>query len=176
MKGLIASFILLVGIFGCATTGENYKQEQLNGVAWAITCDLLENEGIGYLCMRMMPPMVHYEKMRPGLYGYYDGGPMIYVNSELNQQKTINVLIHEQVHYIHVQLQILSIPGPAREVCWSENEAWKIEGLYSGQDNSLWWKYYPHCWEWYAETQYQRDVGFVYNTVNDIIDQIILEN
>ncbi len=176
MKTLIAFFILVGGIFGCATTGDNYKQEQLNGVAWAITCDLLENEGIGYLCMRMMPPMVTYEKMRPGLQGYYGGGPMIYVNSELNQRKTIHVLIHEQVHYIHTQLQILEIPGPTKEVCWSENEAWYIEGLYSGEDNSRWWIYYPHCWEFYADSQYQRNVGLVYNEINDLVDLLILEN
>ena len=106
--------------------------------------------------------------------GYYEGGDIIYIRKGLSVRDTMEVLIHEQVHYLHDQLQMIEIPGPAKEVCWSENEAWTIEGLWSGDDNSKWWKQYPYCWEWYADEKYIRDLGVLYNMVNDMVDNVMI--
>ncbi len=172
MRKLLISIVLVVGLLGCSTLG--HKQAQLPDTAWREMCTLLETEEIGYLCKRVQPPEVVYEVMEGGLMGYYDGGDTIYVRKGLSVRDTMEVLIHEDVHYLHAQLQIVEIPGPAIEVCWSENEAWYIEGLWSGNDNSKWWRVYPYCWEWYADEQYIRDLGVLYNFVNEKVDEIMI--
>ena len=173
MRKLLISIVLVVGLLGCSTLG--YKQAQLADVAWSEMCTLLETEEIGYLCKRVQPPLVVYEIMRPGLMGYYDGGDTVYIRQGLSFDEQLEVLIHEDVHYLHAQLQIVEIPGPAIEVCWSENEAWYIEGLWSGTDNSKWWRQYPYCWEWYADEQYLMELGSLYNIINGLVDNIIFE-
>jgi len=172
MKKYITALIVAVGLFGCGTT--QYKQAQLPEIAWRDMCSLLETESVVYQCMRVMPPNVVYEEMRDGLYGYYDGSDTVFINKDLSQRDKLRTLIHEDIHYLHTQLQIIVIPGPAVQVCWSENEAWTLEGIYSGHDNSNWWTSYPHCWEWYATDQYLRELGALYNAVNDLVEDIII--
>ena len=173
MKSLIA-IIMIIGFaatFGCATTGT--KQAQLETTAWTDMCRLLVAEENSYECHRIMPPLVEYEKMRKGLYGYYDGSDTIYIREGLNPSDTLATLFHEMIHYLHVQASIIPIPGPAEQVCWSENEAWYFEGIYSNKDNSGWWRSYPHCWEFYGDTQYARDMGNIFNEINEIMDEWI---
>ena len=114
--------------------------------------------------------------MRDGLNGYYDGGDTIFINSKLEGVPMIEVLMHEGIHYVHVQHQFIRVPGPAEEVCWSENEAWTLTGLYYNEDNSRWWRAYPHCWQYYGSSAEIREIGYIYNTINDIIDGIIFED
>ena len=116
--------------------------------AWDAMCRLVETER-DYQCGGIVPPKVVYEKMRAGLYGYYDGGDTIYINADLGVEDAFSTLIHEDIHYLHVMLEMIPIPGPAELVCWSENEAWTLEGIYSDSDNSMWWMSYPHCWPYY---------------------------
>ena len=172
MKALLSITIILVGLLGCTTTG--YKQAELPEVAWRDMCALLETESVAYQCMRMMPPKVAYEDLRPGLYGYYAGGDTVVVSSNISREDQLRTLIHEDIHYLHAQLQLIVVPGPAEEICWSENEAWTLEGIYSGKDNSQWWLNYPHCWQWYAPDQALRELGQLYNEVNDLMDEIII--
>ena len=178
MKQMIAVLILIVGIFGC--TSLETKQEQARQVteqaAWLDMCQLLIDEDTGYHCARLMAPLVVYEEMREGLHGYYDGSDTIYINIKLEGTDLFDVLMHEGIHYVHVQLQMLEVPGPAIEICWSENEAWMLTGAYWNEDNSNWWRAYPHCWPYYADTQELRDLGVLWIIINDLVDGIIWEN
>lgn len=124
--------------------------------AWATMCNLAK--GMEYSCDGITPPQVVYEPMEEGLLGYYEGNDTIFVNSELQGNDKMAVLIHEMVHYLHARLGIYSIPGPASEVCQSEDEAWLIEGVWWGSIgkpknvNLNWWYSYPHCWPYFAPT------------------------
>jgi hypothetical protein len=84
--------------------------------------------------------------------------------------------MHEGIHYVHVQHLIIKVPGPAEEVCWSEDHAWTLTGIYFGEDNSQWWRAYPHCWQWYADTDKLNILGQQYNDINDAVDGIIFED
>ena len=171
MKALIATLILTIGLLGCVTTKQ--KQAQVEQAAWLNMCQLLIDEGVGYHCARLKLPLTVYEPMRAGLSGYYNGGDTIFINSALVGWEVDEVLMHEQIHYVHVQLQMIPVPGPADQICWSENEAWTLTGTYYGIDNSKWWRAYPHCWAYYGDTQKLRDIGYIYNQITDIIDGII---
>ena len=148
MKAAIATLILFIGLLvpGCTILETNeHKQARNESFAWLEMCQLLEDE-TDYRCNRLMAPLVEYEKMRPGLWGYYEGGATIFINSELEGTDLTDVLMHEGIHYVHVMHQFIEVPGPAEQVCWSENEAWTLTGLYWNEDNSRWWRAYPHCW------------------------------
>jgi len=176
MKKLIALLIVTVGLLSCGTfETKGHKQARLETFAWLEMCQLLIDE-TDYECMRLLPPVVVYEPMRDGLHGYYNGTETIYINDKLKGDEQQDVLMHEAVHYVHVQHQFIPIPGPAELVCWSENEAWTLSGIYWGVDNSKWWQSYPHCWQWYGGSQYLRDIGFIFNGIEDIIDGIIFED
>ena len=141
--------------------------------AWLDMCQLLIDEAVDYKCNRLMPPLVVYEPMRDGLQGYYDGSDTIYISSKLIGTDLFDVLIHEGIHYVHVQHGIVDLPGPAEKICWSENEAWRLTGLYWNEDNSNWWVSYPHCWQYYATSQQMREYGIVWNWINEIVDGIM---
>jgi hypothetical protein len=173
MKYLLTTVILVAGILGCATT--QYKQAELPEVAWRDMCALLETEAVFYQCMRVMPPLVEYEKMRDGLSGYYEGGDTVFINKNLSQEDQLRTLIHEQIHYLHVQLQMIVVPGYPEPICWSENEAWTLEGIYSGKDNSKWWIAYPYCWEFYADDTNMQELGALLNAITEIMDDYINE-
>lgn len=176
MKAFIVSMILLIGLLlGCSSLEFN-KQAQVENLAWLDMCQLLIDEEVGYACGRLMQPEVVYETMRDGLLGYYEGGNTIYINDTLQSTEKFEVLMHEGIHYVHVQLGIIEVPGPAQQVCWSENEAWTLTGSFYNEDNSNWWRAYPYCWQYYADNQYLKDLGWLYNEVNDIVDGIIFED
>ena len=177
MKAMIASAILVFGILGCTTLGERQAQEQaiIEQMSWLDTCQLLIDYA-DYHCARLMPPYVIYEDMRDGLYGYYDGSDTIYVSNELTRVETFETLIHETIHYVHVQLQLIEVPGYSEPICWSENEAWMLTGIYYNENNDNWWRAYPHCWQYYANTQDLQDLGVIWSWINDIVDDYIWEN
>lgn len=178
MKQLIAVLVLVIGIFGCSTLEEKKEQARwtVESAAWLDMCQLLIDEEVGYHCGRLMPPLVVYEEMDDGLYGWYEGTEYIYINSSLTGTDLFDVLMHEGIHYVHVQLQIVALPGPTVDACWSENEAWTLTGSFWNEDNSDWWRAYPHCWPYYADQQSLREYGEVWNWINGIIDGIVWEN
>jgi hypothetical protein len=119
--------------------------------------------------------------MRRGLYGYYEGGDVVFVNSRLVGGLMYGTLFHEYIHYLHVKLEMIEIPGYAEEVCWSEDQAFRLEGIWSGDDNSDWWKAYTHCWPYYGTEDYRNAyivIEMIQNWVDGVIDNIIdqLEN
>lgn len=177
MKALIATLLLcLLPMNGCITTETlEDKQAAVEAQAWSEMCALLELE-TDYSCTRLMPPLVVYEPMREGLHGYYDGSDTIYINDTLSGTDLFETLMHEGIHYVHVQHLFIPVPGPAADICWSENEAWTLTGIYFNEDNSTWWRAYPHCWPYYADSQELRELGEIWVIINDIVDGIIWEN
>lgn len=175
MKAIIAVLFLLIPM-GCVTVETlEQKQARMESYAWTEMCGLLEAE-TDYSCTRLMPPLVVYEPMRDGLHGYYDGSDTIFINDSLRGTELMEVLMHEGIHYVHVMHLFIPVPGPAEAVCWSENEAWTLTGIYYNEDNSNWWRAYPHCWPYYADTQELIELGIIWNIINDAIDGIIWEN
>lgn len=142
--------LLLIGcvlmLAACASLLPSRSMEE---VAWAEMCSLA-GQLYGYRCDGITPPLVTYESMRDGLYGYYEGGDTVFVSTNITPEEKMGTLIHEMVHYLHVQLGLVEVPGPAGLICKSEEEAWELEGIWSGTDNSGWWRPYTHCWKWYA--------------------------
>jgi hypothetical protein len=148
-KWILPSVAVIAMVIAACISGPVPKETR----AWIEMCDVV-SENTEYSCGGVTPPKVVYENMRPGLYGYYDGSDTVYVNSALGDHDTLATIIHEMIHYLHVQNKQIPIPGPAKLICWSENEAWTLEGLWSGTDNSYWWVAYPHCWRYY-DPQFQ---------------------
>lgn len=119
--------------------------------AWAEMCELAD-QMYGYSCDGIDRPKVKYESMEEGLWGYYDGSDTVFINRDLKGREQMQTLIHEMVHYLHLRLGLLELPTTdALAVCTSEAEAWALEGVWSGDDNSNWWFAYPHCWEFYVD-------------------------
>ena len=174
MRKLIIATIMVVGLFGCTTWEMRNKQAQAD-FAWVEMCDLLEDKA-KYQCMRLKQPVIVFEEMPEGTLGYYLGEEFLYVSDALRGEEIIEIIMHEGIHYVHKQHQIINIPGYAKEVCWSENEAWGLTGIYFRDDNSKWWKAYPYCWQYYADSKYLKDVGELYNRLSDIMNGITFED
>ena len=144
---LIAALMATTAV-GAADYGTEYDKYK----AWLAACDYTQ-----YTCTGITPPKVVRKPMRPGLLGTYRGGDVIYINKTLGQGTPIQrVLMHEMVHYLQAKVGGLQVPGPAKEICAAEAEAftqvdkWLIDvgrpDLVVGKD---WWKAYTHCYEWY---------------------------
>jgi hypothetical protein len=140
--GLIASIVLLTGC----------KVEESEYWTWRRTCSMLREV---YQCGMLSMPKVEYEEMRPGLLGYYKGGDTIWINSSLSGKEKVSTLIHEYTHYLQVKRGNLILPGPAKQVCDAEAEAFMFTDVYRRSvDLPLnypnWWRAYPYCWQYYA--------------------------
>ncbi len=127
---------------------ENYAAKYK---AWFQACDYTD-----YSCIGIKVPKVVSEHMRYGLLGYYDGGDTVYVNRTLKGQRLNEVLMHEMIHYLQVQAGGLIVPGPAKEICEAENEAftqvdkWLVDHGYADLvAGPLWWRPYGHCYQWF---------------------------
>jgi len=97
----------------------------------------------------------------PGLAGYYKGGDVVYVRSNLMYVEREEVMAHEMSHYLDVQLGITNVPGYAKEICFSEKRAWRVSDLFwqrqgyaadsSKMVGSKWTKWYSHCTPFQSE-------------------------
>lgn len=104
----------------------------------------------GATCFAIQRPHVVYEKMGPGIYGWYRGGNKVAIREGLSEEKRKAVLVHEYTHYLDWVLGRVRVPGRAAQMCRSEERAWRVEGIYSAKDNSRWWRGYPYCIKYYA--------------------------
>lgn len=109
-----------------------------------------------YLCVDIKTPKVVYEWMRPTLYGYYNGGDTIFINSRISGWDRRETLMHESVHYIQTKIGGAVVPGPAKDICAMEEEAFAtVDQWYKdwNQHNRVvgpnWWRPYSHCHQWY---------------------------
>lgn len=122
---------------------------------WDTTCRLYDayEEAEGRpagACDYIAAPDIVYEPMQEGRYGYYPGGYIIYINDSIDGADERATILHEGVHYLDWAWGGLQVPGPTESICASEDKAWLIEGVYTGEDYSGWWTVYPHCWQYYA--------------------------
>lgn len=147
--------IVLVVLF--ATLGVvNYSKPE---DPWVTTCRLYEKHEQAVVCKNIKKPKIKLEEMRQGLLGYYDGTDTIHINKDLKGKDKTATTIHEMVHYLDKMWLGLVVPGPAEPICRSEDKAWFIEGVWWGiqghpeKARPDWWKYYPHCWPYYAPAQ-----------------------
>lgn len=108
-----------------------------------------------YSCVGVSVPKVVYQKMRPGLLGRYAGGDTVYVNRTLSRLQTKATLHHEMIHYLQA-VNGLKVPGPAKEICQAEAEAfaltdkrWVRMGMPNKQRGPNWWRVYSHCHKWF---------------------------
>lgn len=125
---------------------------QINRIRFRVWSDLcMEYRKVS--CAGMPVPQVEVflpNPVRPGLMGFYDGSDTVYVKKDLRGYELEEVLAHEMSHYWDVQAKWTRVPGPAREVCFSEKRAWavsdKVNAKY-GRDliGSKWVQWYFHC-------------------------------
>ena len=146
---------ILVGLFlsapAYAATVLDYNKGKDKYSSWINACEYTQ-----YSCLEVELPKVKYEGMSKTLLGYYDGSDTIYINSRLNGIARREVLMHEMVHYLQKQVGGLRVPGPAKEICEAEEEAFTVvdqwledqdrEDLMVGPN---WWRPYAHCHPYY---------------------------
>lgn len=98
--------------------------------------------------------------MRPGLAGYYDGGDTVYLRSTLKGYAREEVLAHEMSHYLDEQLDMTVIPGPAKQICFSEKRAWAVSDAFWTKKfgpnsreivGATWVNWYTHCTPYKSE-------------------------
>jgi hypothetical protein len=130
--------------------------------AWFQACDYSP-----YSCIGINPPRVITKHMRRGLLGQYRGGGSVLINRKLRGQKLNEVLMHEMIHYLQVQVGGLKVPGAAEPICRAEEEAftlvdkWLREHGYADlQVGPKWWRPYGHCHEFYKPDYDSRDYWF----------------
>lgn len=109
-------------------------------------------------CEGIERPKVVYFKAadQPGMNGYYRGGNLLYISDKLEGKKKSTTIFHETVHYLQVMSGGLKLPGPARQICRAEEQAFRFTDIYMdyiGFDEKVgddWWKRYWYCWRFYA--------------------------
>lgn len=119
-----------------------------------------------YSCIGLKPPIVEYKSLRRGLLGTYRGGNVIYVRRGLRGYQRKEVLMHETVHYIQAQVGGLVVPGPAKQICYAEEETFKAVDRWLVDMNKeymvvgpKWWTPYEHCYQWFNPKY--RDAGLI---------------
>lgn len=148
MRRLLMLGACILALSGCmiGTNGD---------VEYELACDWLENTPLD--CGDLPPPAVEYfeQAIEPGLNGYFEGAYTIYISDSLNRKKTSSTIFHEIIHYIQAHRGTLVLPGPAKQICEAEAEAFALTDIYNsyiglspiGPD---WWKPYWYCWAYYA--------------------------
>ena len=102
------------------------------------------------------PRVVYFQQsLYPHLNGYYKGGDIIYISDKLTGKQKSSTIFHEMVHYLQAMKGGLEVPGPARQVCAAEEQAFRFTDIYRayiGLDKigDDWWKPYWYCWAYYA--------------------------
>lgn len=155
------------------TQSTQYERGYAKYYGWQMAC-----EQTLYSCSEHEMPKVVYEYTRRGLYGYYEGGDTVFVSSRLTGMQLKATVIHEMIHYLHVQEDLITVPGFAEPICWSENEAFtKVDNWLEQQGYGWmkrgpnWWEPYTHCWPYY---QPNFDVwAWLDAMVEELIDDII---
>jgi hypothetical protein len=155
MKKLLWGIIATLGLSGSAIADTNWAEEYLDQYArysmWTVACGITP-----YSCVGVQTPKMKRVAMRPGLLGFYDGSDTVYVNMNLNGIDLKEVLVHEMVHYLQVQVGGLKVPGRPEPICRAEEEAFTLVDKWLikiGYKNMVvgpdWWRPYVHCWPYY---------------------------
>ena len=145
---------------------QNWDQEKTlksNAEGWETVCTFIDN--YEYTCEGLSAPLIVEFDVDNGYYGWYEGGPVIFVNANLKGIDREATIFHETIHYIHWQNDLLTF-GEDGNVCWSENEAFYLEDLwltargYEHLTRPNWWTSYRHCWPEYASDEFLMNMMF----------------
>ena len=149
-----------------AADAETYRQGKLRYDTWIEACFRVERLHCGTLAA----PKVVYERMSSRLYGYYDGSDTVYVNKSISASLKREVLLHEMIHYVQSVVGKVKVPGPAKEICAMEEEAfrlvdeWLVDmGWEDRQRGPDWWKSYRHCYKFYGPKDYGSSRDWFWN-------------
>ena len=161
---LVLMAVLTMTVMG-PVDASTYREQKFRYDMWIEACFRVAR----LHCGTMAPPKVKFERMRRGLYGYYDGGDTVFVNKSINSLQKRATLLHEMIHYIQSKVGGLPVPGPAKLICAAEEEAfrltdqWLIDiGFPDKVRGPNWWRPYTHCYKWYGNERARRGWwGFV---------------
>jgi hypothetical protein len=127
------------------------RQLRVKYLAWNLVCfDLRDVDCTGVA----VPKVLKFKPnpLRPGLMGYYDGSDTVYIRDNIRGPALEEVLAHEMSHYLDVRTLGIRVPGPAKEICFSEKRAWAVSDAYwlrygrpSKVVGSKWANWYKHC-------------------------------
>lgn len=153
MKYFVLMLALLAGPASSSVDTALIKdQSRAKYVSWSYACELT------MLCDgTIQMPKVSYEAMDDSLRGWYDGTDTVHVNWDLPPGvDRMSTIIHEMIHYLHVQSGLLELPAEIPEVCWSEETAFTLVDQWlisQGFPNEVrgpdWWRAYWHCEPYY---------------------------
>ena len=140
------------------TAEDTRTDRSLQGMRYRVWLDLCMDYRAEADCQGILVPKIKTFRpnpLRPGLAGYYKGGDVVYVRSNLKYIEREEVLAHEMSHYLDVELGLANVPGFAREICFSEKRAWRVSDLFwqrqgYAEDSrkmvgSRWTNWYSHC-------------------------------
>ena len=113
-------------------------------------CQSRVDDTAEYLGGGILRPTISYIEMENA--GQYRGLGTIEMNRNLEGDQLEGVLVHEFVHYVHQQTGEIEIPGTDKEICWSENSAFYVQGKFDGNDYRNWWVDYRYCWPFFGVT------------------------
>ena len=158
LAGALVGVLIVLGL----QDYDQVKTQKLNAEGWETVCTFIDN--YEYNCEGLIAPYIveFPNEGNEGYHGWYDGGSAIFVNESLEGIDRASTIFHEMIHYIHKQQGLVEIPGPAEQVCWSENEAFKLEDIwltalgYPELARPDWWVGYSHCWPYYGTPEYQQ--------------------
>ena len=147
-KKLIISIlaVALIGFIGLQAA----DRHQIEVSSWSAMCQILVDEKADYLCGGVTRPPVSYIEIDN--WGQYRGEGTIEMHRSLSGDRLATVLVHEFVHYVHQQVGEIEIPGTDKEICWSENSAFYVQGVFDGNDYKNWWLDYRYCWPFFGVT------------------------
>ena len=147
MKRLALLLLPLLLLAGCPAKKDT---------PWDVACRMLRDV---YSCEGIPEPNIKYFDDEPGApYGYYEGGDTIFINRIRQGWEWQETVFHETVHYLQHMVGNLELPGPARDVCAAEEEAFRVTDIYlelvlerpEDKVGDDWWAPYWYCWEFYA--------------------------
>ena len=143
-------FAILTTALFSGVSFEIYTRHQLEVSAWSAMCQILVDEKAHYLCGGITRPPVSYIEMDNA--GQYRGLGTIEIHRDIAKDVLEGVLVHEFVHYVHQQVGEIEIPGTDKEICWSENSAFYVQGVFDGNNYKNWWVDYRYCWPFFGVT------------------------
>ena len=177
MKAILLMLLMAAGTTVYASSDAEYHRY----LAWGYACEMMPGA-----CISVPVPKVKY--VITPYRGYYDGADTVFINAMLSPGvDRMSTLIHEMVHYIHAQTGALEIPGYPEEICWSEDEAFRLTDLWLDSQGypelkrgDTWWHPYWHChpyydpefdlWDWVSQRlgyYLLRGVADIYPTIEE---------
>lgn len=152
MKKLMLALGVVLLFATQIAAASSYRYEKMRYDTWLEVCEYTH-----YSCTNVDVPKVKYKWMGRGLLGQYKGGDTVDINRSVSWSQKRATLYHEMIHYLQAKVGGLRVPGPAKEICEAEAEAfaegdkrWERMGQSHKKRGPDWWKPYRHCRRFYG--------------------------